>query len=175
MLPPVLQVRLEATRHLDPDVIDTDQLRGALYGLLEQVCDQLRQQQRVCHQLVLLLHYRDAVEVEKFQPVSPGSYWEVDLAPWLFQLFARCFRRRVRVRMLRVTVVDPTSPDEQLSLFTPDAVCDLMASTRTHRLTRALDQIRSRFGSQAIWWGKGKTPYISDSFAKGRNRERLRY
>jgi DNA polymerase-4 len=154
VLPPVQQVRVEATRHLDPDVIDTDQLRGVLYGVLEQVCSELRQQQRVCHQLVLLLQYRDAVEVEQAQSVSPGNYWEVDLAPWLFQLFARCFRRRVRVRMLRVTVVDPTSPDEQLSLFASDAECDLMASTRAHRLTRALDQIRSRFGTQAIWLGK---------------------
>ena len=177
VLPPVLQVRLEATRHLDPDVIDTDQLRGVLYGLLEQVCDQLRKQQRVCHQLVLLLHYRDAVEVEKSQPVSPSTYWEVDLVPWLFQLFARCFRRRVRVRMLRVTVVDPTSPDEQLSLFTPDTACDLMASTRTHRLIRALDQIRSRFGTQAIWWGKTHAAIRSSStlFTEGRNREKLRY
>ena len=158
VLPPAKQPRVEASLTLDPDEIDSNRLCGLLYGLLEYVCHDLRRQQRVGHCLTLYLQYRDAVEIFRSQHVTPGTWWEAELAPYLSILFARCFRRRVRLRVLTVGVEGLAQPDGQLNLFDQHADGDPVPasapSTRARRLALAIDRIRTRFGSQAIWRGK---------------------
>ena len=146
---------LHAWAHgVDPSRLDTHRLHGLLYGLLERLCSDLRHQQRQCHQLTIRLQYCDDVEVEKSQSVNPGTFWEVDLVQYVSKLFARCFQRRVRVRVLTLLAGHPLPLAEQLTLFAQECDPTLNSSTRPYRLTLALDQIRARFGSQAIWWGK---------------------
>lgn len=154
VLPPTKQPGVEATLNLGPGELDINRLHGLLYSLLEQICSDLRQQHYQCQQLTIRLQYCDNVEVEKSHPINPGTFWEVDLVPYVPKLFARCFQRRVRVRILTVRAMHQRPIDEQLTLFPQQADSSVTASTRAYRITLALDQIRARYGRRAIWWGK---------------------
>jgi len=147
--PPIEQPTIERSIHLDPDEIDDQVLLGRLSGLLKQLCATLRQQRRVCRRVRLVVRHSDQHEQITQQMLSRGTYWEADLQPTLTRLFARCFRRRVRLQRMTLQVDHLTAPAEQLSLF--DAALTPPAS---HRLSVALDRIRARFGEGAVSWGR---------------------
>lgn len=149
--PPIAQPVIERATHLDPDQVDDRVLLGRLYRLLEQICTTLRQQQRVCRLIVLTVRHSDHVEHTAQEPLLHGTYWEADLQPVLVRLFYRCFNRRVRLTrmMLRVSRLEP--PAQQLSLFDES---DSLSLPRPYRLALALDQIRAKFGEQALSWGR---------------------
>lgn len=149
--PPIAQPVIERVTHLDPDDVDDRILRGQLYRLLEQICTTLRQQQRVCRSILLTIRHSDHVERTAEETLPHGTFWEVDLQPVLTRLFYRCFNRRVRLTrmMLRVGRLEP--PAQQLSLFDGSEPLSL---PHAHRLALALDQIRAKFGEQALSWGR---------------------
>jgi DNA polymerase-4 len=149
--PPITQPVIERSTHLDPDEVDDRVLMGQLYRLLEQMCTTLRQQQRVCRLIALTVRHSDHVEHTTQEPLRHGTYWEADLHPVLTRLFYRCFNRRVRLTrmILRVSRLEPLA--QQLSLFDE---LNSLSLPRAHRLALALDQIRARFGEQALSWGR---------------------
>ncbi|GJL56614.1 MAG: DNA polymerase IV [Nitrospirales bacterium] len=153
VLCPPQQPQIEATMKLDSDDIDIHRLHSALYGLLEEVCRQLRHQQRMCHAIRVEFQYRDGIEMAKAHAVTPGTYWEVDLFPYATTLLARMFKRRVRISRLAIHAEHLTTFIEQGELFQEALIPEPFVQKKSHRLTLALDQIRARFGAQAIWWG----------------------
>ena len=147
---PAAQPMIERIFALAPDEVDDPLLLGRLYGLLEALCTILRQQQRVCRRLRLSIRHSDHVEHAAHERLPHGTCWEADLQPVLIRLFSRCMRRRVRVTRLTLQVDRLESPAEQLSLFDePTPV-----PPASHRLSRALDAIRAKFGEQSLCWGK---------------------
>ena len=154
VLCPSQQPHIEASVNLDPPEIDSTCLHRALYELLERICRRLRAQQRMCHSIGIEFQYRDGGEVMKAHEVRPGTYWEVELAPYVTKLFTHGFQRRVRVRRLTVYAKYLTSFMQQGELFDEEAMGEPFGDKKAHRITRALDHIRTRFGSQTIWWGK---------------------
>lgn len=160
VLPRVKQPCVEATTTCDPDEIDIDRLEARLDTLLERVCRELRRQQRVCHKLTFDLKTRDARHFARSHTIHPGTFWEVDLAPWLYPLLRQATRRRVRIRALtvRAEAIGPLA--EQPTLF-DNLVDDPLhpssrknASARKRQLALVMDQIRTQFGPQVIQWGK---------------------
>lgn len=149
--PPIEQPAIEQSLTLDPDDIDDGLIQGRLYGLLERICATLRQQRRVCRRLSLAIRHSDQAEQAAQHTVPHGTCWETDLQPVLEQLFARCVRRRVRLRriILRADRLEP--PVEQLVLFDESVT---RAEPASHRLFLALDRIREKFGDQAVSWGR---------------------
>ena len=99
----------------------------------------------------MALRHSDHVELMAQHLLPHGTYWEADLQPVLVQLFARCFRRRVRLQriIVRADCLEPLA--EQLRLFDEPAMTVQPAS---HRLSLVLDAIRAKFGERAIAWGK---------------------
>ena len=160
VFPQVKQPCVEATVSCDPDEIDRDRLEGRLDELLEHVCQELRRQQRVCHTLTFEMKTRDAQHWTRSLDVLPGTFWEVDLTPLLYRLLQQATRRRVRIRTLTVRAEDMRPLIEQMTLF--DRVDDHQApslssndlSARKRQLALAIDQIRTRFGTSSIRWGK---------------------
>jgi DNA polymerase IV len=149
--PPVEHPSIERSLRLTPDEVDEQVLMGRLYGLLEQVCATLRQQRRVCRRMILTIRHSDHHEQVARQWLAQGTCWEADLQPVLIRLFACCFRRRVRLQGMTLQVDHLELPVQQLFLF------DKSASTvppAHHRLSLALDQIRTRFGERALSWGR---------------------
>ena len=153
VLCPPQQPHIEAMIKLESDEIDLHRLHGVLYGLLERVCQQLRSQQRICHVIAVGFRYRDGLEIMKALTVKPGTYWETELMPHATRLFTRSFQRRVRVSQLTVRAERLTPFIQQGDLFSEEPCTELFSPKKTHRITLALDQIRARFGAQAIWWG----------------------
>ncbi|MGE0644711.1 MAG: hypothetical protein AB7P24_13665 [Nitrospira sp.] len=149
--PPITQPIIERSLHLDPDDIDDRVLLGRLYRLLEQICTTLRQQQRICRLIALTIRHSDHVERTAEEALLQGTFWEVDLQPALTRLFYRCFTRRVRLTRMRLRVSRLEPPAQQLSLFDGS---DSLSLPRAHRLALALDQIRAKFGEQALSWGR---------------------
>jgi DNA polymerase-4 len=149
--PPVEHPSIERSLSLNPDEIDDSLLLGHLYGLLEQLCATLRYQRRVCWRLLLTVRHSDHHEQTAHQMLAHSTCWEADLRPMLTRLFEKCFRRRVRLQRLTLRVDHLESPTEQLSLFSePDSI----APPTHHRLSLALDGIRTKFGEQAVSWGR---------------------
>jgi DNA polymerase-4 len=148
--PPATQPMIEWTLSLDPDEVDDHLLLGRLYGLLERMCATLRHQQRICRFLRLSVRHSDHVERDAQERLTHGTYWEADLQPVLARLFYRCMRRRVRLTRLTLQAGRLEPPAEQLSLF------DVWTSAppASHRLSRALDAIRAKFGEQSLSWGR---------------------
>lgn len=149
--PPITQPMIERSLHLDPDEVDDRLLLGRLSRLSEQICAILRQRQRMCRHISLTVRHSDHVEQTAHETLPHGTYWEVDLQPVLADLFYRCFRRRVRLirLILRASRLEP--PARQLSLFDES---ESVVLPRSHRLSLALDQIRAKFGEQALSWGR---------------------
>lgn len=158
VLPPLKQPCVEATRNLEEDIVDVEQLRSLLDGVLETLCCELRKQQKICQLLMLRLQYCDEREVIGKERVLPGSYWEGKLQPMLHALLNRCFKRRVRVRSFTVTLAELQPVSQQLSLI--EACASFMPSkhsaanrfARSKKLSIALDTIRTRFGPHSIKW-----------------------
>ncbi len=158
VLPPLKQPCVEATRTLEEDLVDVEQIRGFLDGTLEMLCRDLRRQQKFCQLMTLCVQYRDEREAIGKERVLPGSYWEGELQPVLHRLLKRCFQRRVRVRSFTITLGDLQSVSQQLGLI--EACADFMPSkhsaanrlARSKKLSMALDRIRAKFGQHSIMW-----------------------
>ncbi len=153
VLCPPQQSQISATYTLVPPEIDLAHLQGTLYGLLERVCRQLRNQQRMCHNITLNLQYHDGLELSHSHVLRSGTYWETDLLPYAFKLLARSFTRRVRVSRLIIRATQLTAFLKQGELFLEKWPEKPLPPKNVSGLTLCLDQIRTRFGQQAIWWG----------------------
>jgi DNA polymerase-4 len=154
VLHPAIQPSLEETITLEPDAVDDPVLWGKLLDALQRLCRVLRSQRRVCKSLSLTIRYSDQVEVSKQERLTQETCWEVELSSPLSMLFQRCFRRRVRLRMMTVSMTGLTAYGEQASLFderSPDAQ---RRQERAKSLAVALDKLHARFGEQAVRYGR---------------------
>ena len=149
--PPITQPMIERSLHLNPDEVDDRLLLGRLYRLSEHICATLRQRQRMCRHISLTVRHSDHVEQTAHETLPHGTYWESDLQPVLTRLFYRCFSRRVCLTRLMLQVSRLEPPARQLSLFDES---ESVVLPRSHRLSLALDQIRTKFGEQALSWGR---------------------
>jgi DNA polymerase-4 len=138
---------LQVSGTLEPDEVDDGRILGLLYGLVERLSRQLRQQARMCTRLRLTLTHTDQEEVSGCCALRAATYWEVAMFPALQDLLYRLFQRRVRLRGLTVTADELGPSEEQLSLF--DAPL-----SRMQRLALTVDAVRDRFGPKAIAFGR---------------------
>ena len=154
VLHPTSQPSLDETVTLEPDEVDDLVLWGTLLDVLQRLCRTLRDQRRVCRRMSLTIRYSDQLEITKQERLTRETCWEVDVSPHLSALFQRCFRRRVRLRQMTVSVTGLTAYAEQGSLFDerpPDAQ---RKQARAKSLAVALDTLHARFGEQAIRYGR---------------------
>jgi DNA polymerase-4 len=154
VLPPAIQPCLEDTIALEPDEVDDCVLWGKLLDVLQRLCRMLRSQRRVCRSLSLTIRYSDQVEVTKRERVPSETCWEIDLSPVLSSLFQRCFRRRIRLRLMTVSLTGLTAFAEQGALFDETPLATQRTRERAQHLAVALDRLHVRFGEQAIRYGR---------------------
>jgi DNA polymerase-4 len=154
VLHPAIQPSLEETVTLEPDEIDDPVLWGTLLDVLQRLCRTLRSQRRVCRSLSLTIRYSDQVDVTNRERVAQETCWEVDLSSQLYLLFQRCFRRRVRLRLMTVSMTSLTTYAEQVSLFDQRPLDEQRRRERAETLAVALDTLHARYGEQAIRYGR---------------------
>ena len=151
---PAAQPSLEETVCLEPETIDDPVLLGQLLDVLQRLCRTLRNQRRVCGSLSLTIRYSDQVDVTKRACVTPETCWECDLAPVLSLLFQRAVRRRVRLRLMTLSLTGLDTSAEQGSLFEERPLDEHRKRERAKHLAVALDRLHARFGEQAIRYGR---------------------
>jgi DNA polymerase-4 len=154
VLHPAIQSSLEETVTLEPDEVDDPVLWGKLLDAVQRLCRTLRSQRRVCKSLSLTIRYSDQVEVTKQARLTEETCWEVDLSSHLHVLFQRCFRRRVRLRLMTLSMTGLTAFAEQGSLFDEQPIDSERTQERAKSLAVALDTLHDRFGEQAIRYGR---------------------
>jgi len=154
VLPSAIQPGIEETVTLEPDEVDDGLLWGRLQNMLQRLCQTLRSQRRVCSGLALTLRYSDRIECAKRQRVTPETCWEIDLAPLLYALLHKCFRRRVRLRLMTVHLTGLTPFGEQGALFDVRSPDEQKRQDRAKNLAVALDRLHARFGEQAVRYGR---------------------
>jgi len=156
VIPPVAHPVLSDTITLTPDEVDDARLQGRLADSLQRLCRTLRSQHRMCGGLFLTLYYSDHREVSTQARVIPATCWEIDLSGLLQGLFHRAFQRRIRLRVMTVTLTELTSFAEQGSLFDERPPEVQRTRDRSQRLALALDRLHQRFGEQAIRYGRAQ-------------------
>ncbi|MBC7839455.1 MAG: hypothetical protein H7Y39_12545 [Nitrospiraceae bacterium] len=154
VLHPATQSSLEEIVTLEPDEVDDSVLWGKLLDALQRLCRNLRSQRRMCRSLSLMIRHSDQIEVTKQERLTQETCWEVDLSSHLYVLFQRCFRRRVRLRQMTLSVTGLMAFAEQGSLFDESPLDSQRKQERAKSLAVALDTLHARFGEQAIRYGR---------------------
>jgi DNA polymerase-4 len=152
--PPATQPSVEETIVLEPETNNDAIVWGRLQDGLQRLCRRLRAERRVCRGLTLIIRHSDQVAVARRTQVHPETCWEVDLAPLLWSLLQRAFRRRVQLRLLTLRLTGLTPSQDQGELFEDHPSEAHARRERAKRLALALDQLHARFGEQAICFGR---------------------
>ncbi|CAE6763211.1 MAG: hypothetical protein H8K06_05665 [Nitrospira sp.] len=154
VLPPVSHPSMDETIVLEPDEVDDALLWGRLADSLQRLCRTLRHQRRMCNGLSLTLRYSDHREVTTTARVIPDTCWEIDISGSLQHLFQRAFRRRIRLRLMTLSLTGLNDFAEQGTLFDDRPPGEQTTRNRAQRLALALDRLHERFGEQAIRYGR---------------------
>jgi DNA polymerase IV len=144
--------RVNLVRHLDRDEIDRDRLESILFQQVEEAGWELRCHNRYPGKLAVEIRYADGGTARLERSLDPIT---VQIDKRLFQaarsVFRQVFQRRVAVRRMVLELSDFSMPGRQLALFPWE-------ETRfegERRLQQALDELRRRFGRQAVVWSRG--------------------
>lgn len=132
---------------LAADCNDWAQLRRLTLGLLARATRRLRQEALCAHTLRLEIRYADQREAAAQTRVPPARTDE-ELLEAAAQTLEKAWQRRVRVRKITLRLGGLAPASGQIELFAP------AADPKRAALTRALDQIRDRFGDAAIRFGR---------------------
>jgi DNA polymerase-4 len=148
--PPRMKPTVAEEVTLPRDENDDEKLLGILYGLVEKCANRLRSRSLLPRKAGLVIRYADQQEITRRIHLPQLSFWDFDLYGPLEELFFKACRRRVRVRFMKVWFRDFSHPSSQLSLFSA------VAPDREKKVsvTQALDNIRGRFGGEAIQYGR---------------------
>lgn len=140
--PPRIRDHIVERQILQADTNDEDILLGTVQLLAEQIAFQLREQHRVAGKAVLAVHYTDGYESTAAGALPHSS--DRAVIRELQALYERANIRRNRVRSVMADVSAFRPFTRQMDLF-EDA-----APPRDDALSARLDQVRRKYGFQAI-------------------------
>jgi DNA polymerase-4 len=120
------------------DVRDPACIESMLCSLCERVCWRARKRGVTARTVTLKLRYADFQTLTRSRTLTPTCS-ELELYPVIRELFKRARKRRTAIRLLGICLSNLRPHDEQLSLF-----------EHNEPLHRAVDQIRSRYGYDAL-------------------------
>ncbi len=135
------------TRRAEPaeDTNDIGRLRCELFHLVEESLSDLRRCGRAARRLQIEILYSDLKSARGAQRLRGHSNRRSVWIPEAEKLLLRILTRRIRVRALEVRFEDfSADPQAQLGLFGNGG------DSREVRLERALDELKRRFGGDAV-------------------------
>ncbi len=133
------------------DTVDRTFLEGVLYRLAEQVGARTRRKGLVGRTLTLKLRYADFQTLSRAGRLLGGAVDDQELFERARELMLPLLERRVRVRLLGLTLSALRPADGQLDLF--HAPCQ----QRSLSLYRTVDLLRDRYGFAMVRKGRGLT------------------
>ena len=133
---------------MEKDTRSVERLEGILYALTERVGRSLRRKAFRARSVHLKLRYSDFVTLTRSVTLDDATDMDHVIFREARGMMHRCLDRRVRVRLLGVSVSGLTRDPWQLPLF------DRAALLRMHSLYGAVDRIRERYGTGALVVGR---------------------
>ncbi len=124
-------------------------IRAALGRLAEGCGLRLRSLGRGAGRLRLTLGYADGCSAERRLTLAVPCHLDLELMTAADELLQRVWQRRIRLRLLRLSCEQLVAPSRQLSLFSEPQTGQL-----SDTLQSAFDELRQRFGSRAVGWGR---------------------
>ena len=129
------------------DIGDMQQIRDQLCALCERVCWRVRQRSVLARTVTLKLRYSDFETLTRSRTISPTNS-EGAVFGCVKKLFHAHYDRQRRIRLLGVCLSNLVDGERQLTLpFVTDERPDV---------TDAIDEVRDRFGYDAIHLGMKK-------------------
>lgn len=125
----------------EQDTIDIKLLRDVLLSMVDELAFELRQKQRLTSNVSVKIRYSN-FDTHTMQAKLPFTSSEKVIAEKALFLFDKLHSRRMLIRLIGVKLSDLVSGSYQTDLFN-DTLSDL-------HLSQAMDQIRKRFGYQAV-------------------------
>ena len=152
---PVKSVSNEYT--FSRDISTKDKLRKALNDIAAQVGRRLRQKGLRGHCVTLKLRFGDfqTKTVSRTLPVAVDN--EKVIAPLAFELAGKVWSEGMGVRLLGIGVSHFDEDGSQLSLFDDETDEEHIATVtdeQDERLTERLDDIKNKFGDEAVLLGR---------------------
>jgi len=149
VLPPQQIPNIFEEHTLPEDSNDFYELRGILYRLIERAAFRLRQEQRMAKMLALEIAYSDHKNAYGQKKIPAPANLESTLFPAAETLFNNILKRRTRVRKIAIRLFHLLPETKQLSLLQPEP------KRKDERLSQAIDDIRGKFGSNAVQLAMG--------------------
>lgn len=125
----------------EQDTIDIKLLRDILLSMVDELAFELRQKQRLTSNVSVKIRYSN-FDTHTMQAKLPFTSSEKVIAEKALFLFEKLHSRRMLIRLVGVKLSNLVSGSYQTDLFN-DTLSDL-------HLSQAMDQIRQRFGYQAV-------------------------
>ncbi len=152
---PVLPVGQQPPRVMLNHAFGTDTnkpgiVEGTLYRLVEQAGRWLRQQGRTTRRIHITVDYSDGRRCVRQVRVKPASANDLALFPFARRALNLAWHRRVRIRHIRLCCDRLIFPPAQMPLFEEER----KTTARQENIIAAMDNIRDRFGIQAINIGR---------------------
>ncbi len=123
------------------DSTDIVQMREVLSGMVERLCYQLRNEEKLTSCVTVKIRYAN-FDTHSRQLRVPYTAFDHVLGPVVHQLFGQLYQRRMRLRLVGVRLSHLVHGVQQIDLFedTPEMI----------RLYQAMDKMRRRFGEEAV-------------------------
>ncbi len=140
------QKLMSSERTFEQDTIDVNYLNRVLVGMVEKLAFELRKNERLTSCITVKIRYSnfDTFTLQKRLPYTAFDHVLIAEAK---DLFKRLYQRRMLIRMIGVKFSNMVYGAQQLNMFedTPEMV----------NLYRAMDKIRRRYGSHALYRAVG--------------------
>ena len=150
--PSIQKERVEGEHTFANDTSSRTEVEAMLAVLVGQAGFELRRQKKVTRRLGLWLRYSDGGETVRQATHKSGTASEFLLQDLALLALKRCWKRRTRIRSFRLVCDRLQRESPQLSLFS--MVTTKKTGKKTRKVESAMDQIRSRFGSDCIGVGR---------------------
>jgi DNA polymerase-4 len=152
---PVLPVGQQPPRVMLNNAFGTDTnqpaaVESVLYHLVEQAGRRLREQDRAARRVHIMVDYSDGRRCARQCRIEPASANDLALFPFARRALNLAWHRRVRIRHLRLIFDRLVFPPSQMPLFEEER----QTTVRQENIVAAMDQIRNRFGFQAVQMGR---------------------
>jgi len=128
------------SKTFEPDLLRWDALEGQLDILCARLGQAMRSRSWAVRRFLLELEHSDRVRVQRQAVLPNASNLDAHLFEAARRAFVAAYRRRVRVRRMELRLHHVEPAPVQLDLFVVDP------EARLHRLMRATDRVRARFG-----------------------------
>ncbi len=138
----------------EENIKDPQRLLDELVRMTEKVSYEIRQDNKMAGCVAVKIRYPD-FETTSRQTTIPYTFYDDELIPVARELFHKLYRKGEPVRLLGVRLSELTSEAIQTNLFSN--------AEKKSELYKAIDEVKNRFGRQALTKATGKKADDSDT------------